>query len=55
LKPLRIYWISLGLINKKSLVAFSTKKDSILSVEAKALRMESNSPLGEIDQVSTIE
>ena len=44
----------LGLINKKSGVALSKKNDPILSVEAKASRMDSISSLEDIDQLKTI-
>ena len=42
----------LGLINKKSGVALSKKNDPILSVEAKASRMDRISSLEEIDQLN---
>ena len=41
----------LGLINKKSGVALSKKNDPILSVEAKASRMDRISALEDIDQL----
>ena len=41
----------LGLINKKSGVAFSKKNDPILSVEAKASSMDTISSLEDIDQL----
>jgi len=42
----------LGLINKKSGAALSKKNDPILSVEAKASRMDRISSLEEIDQLN---
>ena len=44
----------LGLTNKKSGVALSKKNDPILSVEAKASRMDRISSLEDIDQLKTI-